>query len=120
MTTLGPWGVGLVYAALVLGVTGVSVFSLGVTFNYLVSLFQKRPIRQGMFKKPLFKKPLEGYFGWFGLAAILAGLSRDCQPDPGRGRLGNRPPVAVPAGQRHAPADRRSVRDLLDLDPRPG
>ena len=73
VTALGPWGVALIYAALVLGVTGVSAFSLGVTFNYLVSLFQKRAIRQGMFKKPLFKKPLEGYFGWFGLAGILAG-----------------------------------------------
>jgi glycosyltransferase involved in cell wall biosynthesis len=75
VTTLGPWGVTLVYAALVLGVTGVSVFSLGVTFNYLVSLFQKRPIRQGMFNKPLFKKPLENYFGWLSLAGILAGIA---------------------------------------------
>jgi glycosyltransferase involved in cell wall biosynthesis len=38
-TSLGPWGVVAVFTALVGGVTGISVFSLGVTFNYLISLF---------------------------------------------------------------------------------
>jgi hypothetical protein len=75
VTTLGPWGVALIYAALVLGVTGVSVFSLGVTFNYLVSLFSRQTVRQGLFRRRLFKKPLENYFGWFGLAGILAGCA---------------------------------------------
>ena len=57
-----------------LGVTGVSVFSLGVTFNYLVSLFYKRPVRQGLFGRPIFKTPLDRQFGWLGLASIAAGL----------------------------------------------
>lgn len=72
VTHLGPWGVAALFGALVSGVVGVSVFALGTTFNYLVSLFYKRPIRQGLFGKPLFSVPLEHHFGWMGL--IVAGL----------------------------------------------
>lgn len=74
VTTLGAWGVAAVYLALVSGVAGISVFALGSTFNYLVSLFYKKPIRQGLFGKPIFNPGLESYFGWFGLIGILAGL----------------------------------------------
>ncbi len=74
ITTLGPWGVVAVFTALVLGVTGVSLFALGATFNYIVSLFYKIPIRQGLFGKPIFKKPLEQQFGWIGLVSVLGGL----------------------------------------------
>jgi hypothetical protein len=56
-------------------VTGVSVFSLGVTFNYLVSLFSRQTVRQGLFRRAVFKKPLEDYFGSLGLAGILAGIA---------------------------------------------
>lgn len=73
-TTLGPLEVGGLFAALMAGFTGVSVFSLGVTFNYLVSLFYRRPVRQGLFGPPIFKTPLDRHFGWAGLAAALAGL----------------------------------------------
>lgn len=75
VTSLGPWGVATVYVALVSGVLGVSVFALGVTFNYLVSLFHRRPIRQGLFGKPLFRKPVERQFGWLGAASTAAGLA---------------------------------------------
>lgn len=61
------------YVGLVLGSAGLNIFSIGTVFNYLVSLFHKRPIRQGIFGKPLFSKPLEGYFGWMGIGSILAG-----------------------------------------------
>ncbi|MBI1882386.1 MAG: glycosyltransferase family 2 protein, partial [Chloroflexi bacterium] len=61
------------YVGLVLSSAGVNIFSIGTVFNYLVSLFHKRPIRQGLFGKPLFHKPLEGYFGWIGLGSILGG-----------------------------------------------
>jgi glycosyltransferase involved in cell wall biosynthesis len=74
VTSLGPWGVAAVYAAMVLGVTGVGIFSLGVTFNYLVSLFYKRPVRQGLFGRPLLKTPVDRHFGWLGLASVAAGL----------------------------------------------
>ena len=72
-TTLGPWGVAGSFAAVVLGIAGVDLFALGVTFNYLVSLFHKRPIRQGMFDKPLFKTPLDRQFWWIGLLMLSGG-----------------------------------------------
>lgn len=63
------------FAALVLASAGVNIFSIGTTFNYLVSLFHKRRIRQGLFgERTLFKKPLEFRFGWLGLLSIAAGV----------------------------------------------
>ncbi len=73
VTTLGPWGVAAVFTAMVVGITGFSVFSLGITFNYLVALFYKQPVRQGMFGRPLLKQPLERHFGWLGIAGVLLG-----------------------------------------------
>jgi hypothetical protein len=52
----------------------VSLFALGVTFNYLVSLFYKQQIRQGLFGKPIFKTPLDRQFWWMGLLGIGTGL----------------------------------------------
>lgn len=72
-TTLGVWGVVAVYTALVCGVIGISVFALGAAFNYLVSLFYKTPIRQGLFGRPILKTPIETYFGWAGLAFAVLG-----------------------------------------------
>lgn len=75
ITRLGPWGVVAVFTAALSAVSGVTLFSLGATFNYLVSLFHKQPIRQGLFGRPLFKQPLERHFGWMGLVGILVGLT---------------------------------------------
>ncbi|HUE98311.1 MAG TPA: hypothetical protein VMN99_03595, partial [Anaerolineales bacterium] len=47
----------------------------GITFNYLVALFYKKPIRQGLFGKPIFKTPLDKQFGWMGLVSMFAGLA---------------------------------------------
>lgn len=74
-TQLGPWGVFGLFAALVLGVAGISIFSLGSTFNYLVSLFHRKPVHQGLFGKPIFNPPLDRQFGWLGVAAGLAGMT---------------------------------------------
>jgi glycosyltransferase involved in cell wall biosynthesis len=74
VTTLNPWGVAALFLALVSTVTGVNLFALGITFNYLVALFYKKPIQQGLFGKPIFKTPLDKQFGWMGLMAIVAGL----------------------------------------------
>lgn len=74
VTTLGHWGVFSVYTALVMGVSGVSLFSLGAMFNYLVSLFHKRPVRQGLFGKPIFTPSLDHHFGWMGLLSALGGV----------------------------------------------
>jgi glycosyltransferase involved in cell wall biosynthesis len=72
-TTVGPWGVAALYTALISAVAGISLFALGATFNYLVSLFYDKPIRQGLFGKPLFKTPLDKQFGWMGTVSVLAG-----------------------------------------------
>jgi glycosyltransferase involved in cell wall biosynthesis len=74
VTELGAWGASAVFAAQVLAVSGVSIFSLGATFNYLVSLFHREPVRQGLFGKPIFDPPLDRHFGWMGLLATLGGL----------------------------------------------
>jgi hypothetical protein len=73
VTTLGPWGVAAVFAALVAGVGGVGLFGLGATFNYLLALLRREPIRYGLFGTPLFARPLERHFGWVGLLASAAG-----------------------------------------------
>jgi len=75
VTRLGPWGVVGVFGASLCAVSGVTLFSLGATFNYLVSLFHGRPVRQGLLGKPVFKRPLERHFGWMGLLAIVVGLA---------------------------------------------
>jgi len=74
VTSLSPWGVVALFTAMILTMAGINIFSLGVTFNYLVSLFYKKPIRQGLFGKPIFKTPLDQQFGWMGLLAIVFGL----------------------------------------------
>jgi glycosyltransferase involved in cell wall biosynthesis len=75
ITTLGPWGVVALFLALISSVAGINIFALGVTFNYLVSLFYRRPIRQGLFGKPIFKSPLDVHFGWMGMIAVVLGLA---------------------------------------------
>jgi glycosyltransferase involved in cell wall biosynthesis len=74
VTTLGPWAVFGVFVALVLGVTGVSLFSLGAMFNYLVSLFHKSAVRQGLFGRPIFQPSLDRHFGWIGFLSICIGI----------------------------------------------
>ena len=74
ITSLGPWGVAALFWAMVSSVSGISIFALGATFNYLVSLFYNQPIRQGLFGKPIFKPSLDHYFGWLGLIASIVGI----------------------------------------------
>lgn len=74
VTTIGPWGVAALFGGLIFAVIGISLFALGAASNYLVSLFYKQDVRQGMFGKPLFKVPLEEKFGWLGSLIALAGI----------------------------------------------
>ena len=73
VTSLNPWWVAALFTALVSGIGGLSIFALGGTFNYLVSLFYKRPIRQGLFGKPIFDPPLDHHFGWLGIVSLVVG-----------------------------------------------
>ncbi len=74
ITTLSRWEIAAVFLALVAGVTGVSLFNLGATFNYLVALFRRQPVQAGLFGKPIFNPPLDRQFGWMGLVTGLLGL----------------------------------------------
>jgi acetyltransferase-like isoleucine patch superfamily enzyme/glycosyltransferase involved in cell wall biosynthesis len=73
VTELGPWGAFSVFAALVLAVAGVSIFALGITFNYLTALLHQEPT-------PLFPglsvlgRPLDHQFGWLGAVVFAGGL----------------------------------------------
>lgn len=73
VTTLNAWQLFLVFGAVLASIAAVSLFSLGAMFNYLVALFHKRPVRQGLFGRPLFKDPLENHFGWVGLTSAILG-----------------------------------------------
>ncbi|MBN1934415.1 MAG: glycosyltransferase family 2 protein [Anaerolineae bacterium] len=74
VTQLGPWGVVGVFFAGLCAFSGFTLFALGATFNYLVSLFHECPVRQGLFGRPLFKRPLERHFGWIGMVIMVIGL----------------------------------------------
>jgi len=67
--------VAALFAALVSGVIGISVFALGATFNYLVTLFYKQPIRQGLFGRPLLRTSIDHYFSWLGIISFIIGLA---------------------------------------------
>lgn len=74
VTTIGPWGVAALFWALISAVGGLSIFSLGITFNYLVGLFYEKPIKQGLFGKPIFEPSIDRHFGWMGLGVLFVGF----------------------------------------------
>jgi glycosyltransferase involved in cell wall biosynthesis len=74
ITTLGYWGVASVFFALVAGVAGVSIYSLGVTFSFLVALFHRKPLREGFSARNRLVRSLEPSFGWLGLLTMAVGV----------------------------------------------
>ena len=74
VTTLSPLWVAALFGGAVAGMTGISLFALGITFNYLISLFVGTPVRRGVFGKPILKTPLDHHFGWMGGLALVFGL----------------------------------------------
>lgn len=74
INSVGPLGAFTLFAAMVLGVAGVSILALGMSFNYFVALFHKSPVRQGLWGKPLFKQRLDRHFGWLGVATFALGV----------------------------------------------
>jgi len=75
VTTLNAWQVYALFGAAVCGFAGISLFSLGAMFNYLVALFDKHPVRRGLFGKPIFDPPLDRHFGWMGIVSTLGGVA---------------------------------------------
>ncbi|MBZ0278014.1 MAG: hypothetical protein K8I60_17840, partial [Anaerolineae bacterium] len=64
----------LIFLAMTLVIAAVNLFSIGTVFNYIVSMFHRRPIRQGLLGRPVFRKPLEQRFGSLGALLTLVGL----------------------------------------------
>src|SRR6185503_12357265 len=73
ITFLGPLGAFTLFAAVILAVAGISLLTLGVSFNYFVALFHKTPVKQGLFGKPVFPG-LEQHFGFMGLVMFGFGI----------------------------------------------
>jgi hypothetical protein len=60
---------------LVLMVGGVTLYTTGTSFSYIVALFHKRPIRQGMFGPRGNGRKVEKHYWWLGFLAIIAGIA---------------------------------------------
>ncbi|MBI1295433.1 glycosyltransferase [bacterium] len=75
VTEVSSVGAFVLYSALVLSVTGISILALGVSFNYFVALFYKEPIRQGLWGSRSRSQPrFDRHFGWVGLLSLLFGI----------------------------------------------
>ncbi len=64
----------LLFAAMTFAVAAVNLFSIGTAFNYVVGLFYRRPIRQGLLGRPLLNNPLEMKFGTIGAIFLVIAL----------------------------------------------
>lgn len=73
-TNQGLWNFPLLFAALVLAVGGVTLYTTGTSFSYIVALFHKRPIRQGMFGPRGNGRRIEKHYWWLGILAVLIGV----------------------------------------------
>jgi glycosyltransferase involved in cell wall biosynthesis len=67
------WAFPQLFGALVLAVAGVMLYTTGTSFSYIVQLFHKRPVRQGLFGRRGNGRRIEKHYWWLGLLAILAG-----------------------------------------------
>jgi len=63
----------LLFVAMTGVIAAVNLFSIGTAFNYVVGLFHRRPIRQGLLGRPIFNRPLEMKFGRIGLGLLIVG-----------------------------------------------
>lgn len=68
------WPFPRLFGALVLAVAGVTLYTTGTSFSYIVKLFHKRTIRQGLFGPHGNGRRIEKHYWWLGLVAVLAGV----------------------------------------------
>lgn len=73
-TAENAWPFPQLFMALVLLVAGSTLVTSGRLYNYIVSLFYRRTIRQGIFGRPLFHRPIERLLGPAGLVSMLGGF----------------------------------------------
>ena len=69
------WSFPMLFGALVLAVAGVTLYTTGTTFSYVVALFHRRPIRQGLFGRRGNGRRIEKHYWWLGLLAIAGGFT---------------------------------------------
>lgn len=62
------------FGALVLAVAGITLYTTGTSFSYIVALFHKRPIRQGMFGRRGNGRKIEKHYWWLGSLAVALGI----------------------------------------------
>jgi hypothetical protein len=62
------------FGALVLAVAGVTLYTTGTSFSYIVALFHKHPIRQGLVGPRGNGRRIEKHYWWLGILAVLAGV----------------------------------------------
>ncbi|ABY36957.1 MAG TPA: glycosyltransferase family 2 protein [Chloroflexus aurantiacus] len=68
------WSFPQLFGALVLAVAGVTLYTTGTSFSYLVALFHKRAIRQGLFGRRGNGRRIERHYWWLGLLAMIGGV----------------------------------------------
>ena len=74
VTEVSPLGAFALFSALVLAVAGVSIVTLGMSFNYFVALFHKAPVQQGILGRPIFRQGKARHFGWAGIILFASGI----------------------------------------------
>lgn len=62
------------FGALVLAVAGVTLYTSGSSFSYIVRLFHKRPIRQGLVGSSWGGRRIERHYWWMGIVSVLLGI----------------------------------------------
>lgn len=72
--TSGIWAFPQLFGAMVLAVAGIMLYTTGTSFSYIVKLFHKGPIRQGMIGRRGNGRRIERHYWWLGFLAILAGI----------------------------------------------
>jgi glycosyltransferase involved in cell wall biosynthesis len=69
------WDFPKLFGALVLAVGGVTLYTTGTSFSYIVALFHKRPIRQGMIGPRGNGRKIEKHYWWLGILAVIVGVA---------------------------------------------
>ncbi len=73
-TGLG-WSFPQLFGALVLAVAGVTLYTTGTTFSYVVALFHHAEIRQGLFGRRGNGRKIEKHYWWLGMLSVLGGIA---------------------------------------------
>ncbi|HMO57668.1 MAG TPA: glycosyltransferase family 2 protein [Roseiflexaceae bacterium] len=72
--SVASWPFPMLFGALVLAVGGITLYTTGTSFSYIVALFHRRSIRQGMFGPRGNGRKIEKHYWWLGLLSILGGV----------------------------------------------